>query len=72
MYKRQGREGVSESLLAELDDQLDRRRIVKVKVNKGIASDRYQRDILFSEIEKKSNSTMVFQRGNVAAFWSGK
>tara|TARA_B100000287_G_scaffold28000_1_gene26504 strand:- start:1877 stop:2149 length:273 start_codon:yes stop_codon:yes gene_type:complete len=67
-----GRGGVSESIISELADQLDRRRLVKVKVNKGIVSDRDQRDLVFSEIEKSSNSTLVFQRGNVAVFWSGK
>ena len=67
-----GREGVTEALLSELSEQLSRRRLIKVKANKGTASDRYHRKEIFYEIAEKSSSTIVFQRGNVAVFWSGK
>ncbi len=67
-----GKGGVTESLIFELSEQLSRRRLVKVKLNKGTASDRENRNLLFSEIAAKSNSRIVFQRGNVAVFWSGK
>ena len=67
-----GKGGVTESLIIELSEQLSRRRLVKVKLNKGTASDRENRNLLFSEIAAKSNSRIVFQRGNVAVFWSGK
>jgi len=67
-----GRVGVTESLVSELSDQLSRKKLVKVKANKGTTSDREQRRALFSEIAKLTTSTLVFQRGNVAVFWSGK
>ena len=69
---RLGKGGVTDALLCELSDQLGRRRIVKVRANKGAASDRAHRNQIFSEIAEKSGSTIVFQRGNVAVFWSGK
>ena len=67
-----GRVGVTESLISELSDQLSRKNLVKVKANKGTTSDREQRRILFSDMAKLTNSNLVFQRGNVAVFWSGK
>tara|TARA_B100000287_G_scaffold304325_1_gene287486 strand:- start:109 stop:384 length:276 start_codon:yes stop_codon:yes gene_type:complete len=67
-----GRGGVTESVVSELSDQLSRKQLVKVKANKGTTSDRSQRRSLFSEIADLTNSNLVFQRGNVAVFWSGK
>ncbi|MBR79672.1 MAG: hypothetical protein CMA88_02670 [Euryarchaeota archaeon] len=69
---RLGKGGVTDALLSELSEQLSRRRIVKVRANKGAASDRLHRNQIFCEIAEKSGSTIVFQRGNVAVFWSGK
>ena len=67
-----GRSGITEPLISELSDQLTRNHLVKVKANKGITSDRQQRDSLFSEVAELTNATLVFQRGNVAVLWSGK
>jgi len=67
-----GKEGITESLISELSDQLSRKHLVKVKANKGTTSDRQQRSSLFSEIAELTTSKLVFQRGNVAVFWSGK
>ena len=67
-----GRIGVTESVISELSDQLSRKNLVKVKANKGTTSDRQQRNSLFREIAELTGSTLVFQRGNVAVFWSGK
>jgi len=69
---RVGRVGIADSLISELSDQLSRKNLVKVKANKGTTSDRQQRNLLFSEIAELTNSTLVFQRGNVAVLWSGK
>ena len=66
-----GKEGITDSLISELSDQLSRKHLVKVKANKGTTADRQQRNSLFSEIAKFTTSTLVFQRGNVAVFWSG-
>ena len=67
-----GRSGITEPLISELSDQLTRNHLVKVKANKGTTSDRQQRGSLFSEVAELTNSTLVFQRGNVAVLWSGK
>ncbi|MDP6912299.1 MAG: YhbY family RNA-binding protein [Candidatus Thalassarchaeaceae archaeon] len=67
-----GRAGISESLVSEMSDQLSRNHLVKVKANKGTTSDRKQRVSLFYEVAELTNSNIVFQRGNVAVFWSGK
>ena len=67
-----GRAGITEPLISELSDQLTRNHLVKVKANKGTTSDRQQRGSLFSEVAELTNSTLVFQRGNVAVLWSGK
>ncbi len=67
-----GRVGITDSLISELSDQLSRKNLVKVKANKGTTSDRQQRSLIFSEIAELSTSIVVFQRGNVAVFWSGK
>ncbi len=67
-----GRAGATEPVISELSDQLSRKNLVKVKANKGTTSDRQQRNSLFGEIAELTGSTLVFQRGNVAVFWSGK
>ena len=67
-----GRVGVTESVISELSDQLSRKNLVKVKANKGTTSDRQQRNSLFREIAELTRSNLVFQRGNVAVFWSAK
>ena len=68
---RLGKGGVTDAVLSELSEQLSRRRIVKVRANKGAASNRLHRNQIFCEIAEKSSSKIVFQRGNVAVFWSG-
>ena len=67
-----GRSGITEPLITELSEQLTRNHLVKEKANKGTTSDRQQRGSLFSEVAELTNSTLVFQRGNVAVLWSGK
>ena len=67
-----GRVGVTESVVSELADQLSRKPLVKVKANKGTTSGKSQRTSLFSELADLTTSKIVFQRGNVAVFWSRK
>tara|TARA_Y100001960_G_C14384809_1_gene685632 strand:+ start:453 stop:728 length:276 start_codon:yes stop_codon:yes gene_type:complete len=67
-----GKGGVTDALLSELSEQLSRRSLIKVKANKRTTSDREHRKEIFSKIAEQSNSTVVFQRGNVAVLWSGK
>ena len=67
-----GKEGISEALISELSEQLRRKRLVKIKANKGIASGSSGRNEIFESIASETSSKLVFQRGNVAVLWNGK
>ena len=69
---RVGRGGISEALVSELSDQLRRKRLGKVKANKGIANDSSERSEIFESIAEVTGSKLVFQRGNVAVYWQSK
>lgn len=64
-----GRNGLTDAIFNELTDQLNKRKLVKIKANKGILEGSSDRTSLFSEIAEKTESILVFQRGNVAVFW---
>ena len=66
---RVGRNGLTDAIFHELTDQLNKRKLVKIKANKGILEGSSDRTSLFSEIAEKTESILVFQRGNVAVFW---
>lgn len=66
---RVGRNGLTDAIFNELNDQLNKRKLVKIKANKGILEGSSDRTSLFSEIAEKTESVLVFQRGNVAVFW---
>ncbi|MCS5531321.1 MAG: YhbY family RNA-binding protein [Candidatus Poseidoniales archaeon] len=68
---RVGRNGLTEAIVEELNDQLNKRNLVKVKANRGVLEGSNERIGLFSEMAESTQSTLVFQRGNVAVFWSG-
>ena len=69
---RVGRNGITESLITEIRDQLATRQLVKVKANRGITEGSNERSELFELLANKTDSKLVFQRGNVAVFWAGK
>ena len=66
---RVGRNGLTDAIFNELTDQLNKRKLVKIKAIKGILEGSSDRTSLFSEIAEKTESILVFQRGNVAVFW---
>ena len=66
---RVGRNGLTDAIFNELTDQLNKRKLVKIKANKGILEGSSDRTSLFSEIAEKTESVLVFQRGNIAVFW---
>ena len=66
---RVGRNGLTDAIFNELTDQLNKRKLVKIKANKGILEGSSDRTSLFSEIAEKTESILVSQRGNVAVFW---
>lgn len=65
---RVGKSGLTDAVVVELEGQLSSRTLVKVKVNRGL----YTRDDLrtvWDIMAEKTNSTVVFARGNVSVFW---
>ena len=69
---RVGKSGPTDAIIAELKSQLETRDLVKVKANRGIVGNSGERDELFGSMAVETGSRLVFQRGNVAVFWSGK
>ena len=67
-----GKQGLNESVIEELKQQLVKRKLVKMKVNQGVASNNEERKLLFESISNNSKSYLVLQRGNTAVFWSGE
>ena len=63
-----GKDGVNTSLISELENQLEKRTVVKLKINKGMAPNKEDRNQIFTKIADESNSSVIFQRGNVAVF----
>ena len=63
-----GKDGVNTSLISELESQLEKRTVVKLKINKGMAPNKKDRNQIFTRIADESNSSVIFQRGNVAVF----
>jgi len=63
-----GKDGVNTSLISELENQLEKRPVVKLKINKGMAPNKEDRNQIFTRIADESNSSVIFQRGNVAVF----
>ena len=64
-----GKEGVTDSLIKELDSQLKSKNIIKLKANKQILGSSEERKKVFSDIANSTNSSLVFHRGNVAVYW---
>lgn len=64
-----GKEGVTDSLIKELDTQLKSKNIIKLKANRQILGSSEERKNVFSGIANSSNSLLVFHRGNVAVYW---
>ena len=63
-----GKGGINTSLISELENQLEKRTVVKLKINKGMAPNKEDRNQIFTRIADESNSFVIFQRGNVAVF----
>ncbi len=66
---RVGRSGPTPAIVNELADQLGRREVVKVRLNRGAISDRELRRSLFKDLGDATSSTLVLQRGNVGVYW---
>lgn len=69
---RVGKDGITDSVIQELSDQLSNRGLVKTKANRGVANSSAERSEMFRLLAESTGSIMVHIRGNVAVFWSGK
>ena len=65
-----GKSGITESLIAEINEQLASKAIVKIKINRGLFD---KKDIaeVWNHIAISTNSTIVSSRGNVCIVWTG-
>ncbi len=64
-----GKNGVTDSIIAELEDQLISKRLVKVKILKNALA-QAPRNRIAKELEEKSGATLVEARGGVAVYLS--
>ncbi len=62
-----GHNGIKESLINEIIDQLKSRGLIKIKANKGVL-DASSRKVFWIDLAKKTESKLVNQIGNVAVF----
>ncbi len=61
-----GEKGLSESVLAELDQTLEHHELIKVKINAG---DRDEKKALIAEMVEKSGATLVQTIGHIALLY---
>ena len=64
-----GRSGLTDAMFDELDSQLKSRKVVKVKMNKGLTDARDEKKAIFEEIAERVGAKLVDARGNVAIYW---
>ena len=63
-----GKSGITESLIAEISDQLSTKSIVKIKINRGLFEKADLKDV-WNHLEESTNSKLVSSRGNVGVLW---
>lgn len=63
-----GKSGITETLIEEIDAQLSKKDIVKIKINRGL----FERSAIgevWEHLSKETNSNIVTSRGNVCVLW---
>ena len=63
-----GTSGITENLIEEIDGQLSKRTLVKIKINRGLF-ERKDIDGVWAHLAQETNSTLVLARGNVGVLW---
>ena len=64
-----GKIGITPNIIEEIRVQLKKRKLVKIKINKGI----YERDSrtqVWDYLAEETSSVIVLARGNVGVLWS--
>lgn len=64
-----GKTGITDNIVDEIRSQLKKRKLVKIKINKGIY-DRDARVQVWEYLSKETSSVIVLSRGNVGVLWS--
>ena len=64
-----GKTGITDNIVEEVRGQLKKRKLVKIKINKGIY-DRDSRSEVWEYLSQKTSSVIVLARGNVGVLWS--
>ena len=63
-----GKSGITENLIEEIDAQLSKKDIVKIKINRGLF-EREQIKQVWEHLSSETNSNIVTSRGNVCVLW---
>lgn len=63
-----GKTGITENIVEEVRGQLAKRKLVKIKINKGIY-DREDRAQVWEYLAQETSSLIVHTRGNVGVLW---
>ena len=64
-----GKTGITDNIVDEIRTQLSKRKLVKIKINKGIY-DRENRSEVWEYLAQETSSVVVLARGNVGVLWS--
>tara|TARA_B100001564_G_C20128445_1_gene441219 strand:+ start:77 stop:373 length:297 start_codon:yes stop_codon:yes gene_type:complete len=63
-----GKAGITDTLIAEIGDQLSNKELVKIKINRGLF-DKNDLSNIWQIIAESTGSKLVSARGNVGVFW---
>jgi len=65
---RVGKSGITDTLVSEIESQLQKRNLVKIKLNRGLFE---RKDIseVWAHLAQRTNSILVLARGNVGVLW---
>ncbi|HJM44557.1 MAG TPA: YhbY family RNA-binding protein [Candidatus Poseidoniaceae archaeon] len=64
---RVGHNGIKESVILEIIDQLKTRSFIKIKANKGVLDATTRKDF-WNDLANKTGAIVISQKGNVAIF----
>ena len=65
---RVGKSGITDTLVSEIESQLQKRSLVKIKLNRGLFE---RKDVseVWAHLAERTNSVLVLARGNVGVLW---
>lgn len=65
-----GKTGITTNIVDEISTQLDKKKLVKIKINKGIF-ERQDRSEVWRYLSEQTSSIVVVTRGNVGVLYKG-